>query len=158
MEREPGTPPRRLERREKAALFGRRPFANKKARELLNDASEQILRTEPDWVDDPADPTLSDVLQFELSPSESKVPLLSDLLSQGLTFQEAVVWYMWRYCQMTPRDIHYATKPYDKGGDVGELSGASRNIRRVLGTAAGKLGEDIPDDLDVDDSDDSGVE
>lgn len=142
----PGT--RRLERRKKAALFGRRPFADKRARELLNDASEQVLRNEPDWVDDPADPTLSDILQYELSPDESKVPILTDLLSQGLTFQEAVCWYFYRYCKMTTKDIHYATRPYDKGGDVGELASESRNIRRVLAEAADKLDEEL--DLDVD--------
>lgn len=143
MRREGGTPATRVVGRENAALFGRRPFANKEARELLNDASEQILRDEPDFVDDPTNPTLADVLQFELSPEASKVPLIVDLLGQGLTFQEAVVYYFYRYCKMTQKDIHYATKPYDTGGNVGDLPDSTRNIRRVLKSAVDKLDVDL---------------
>lgn len=141
---------RPLLEREKSKVWGRRPWADKRAKEILNDASFSVLRDQPDHVDDPGDPSLSEVLEHHYGHERTKAPTLTDLLSQGLTYQEAVNWYFFRFCGMSIMDIYYATSGRDTGGGVADRRNATRNIRRVLNDAAQKMGEDInvpdPDD------------
>ena len=133
----------------KPALFGRRPFANKAGREILNDVSRSILRDQPDYVDDPSDPDMDELLRHHYDLGEKAV-LLTDLLSAGLTYQEAVVWYLWRYARLTPFNIYYAQADIDTGGDPEARRNASRNIARVIRSAAEKLDVDVDDDLALD--------
>lgn len=140
---EGGHDDRPLVERERSAVWGRRPWADKKAKEILNDVSFQVLRDQPDHVDDPADPSLSELLEHHYKPEDTKVPTLVDLLGQGLTYQEAVVWYFFRFCSMSIMDIYYASSGRDTGGGVQDRRNATRTIRRVLHEAADKLDEDI---------------
>lgn len=140
-------------------IWGRRPYAGKDARERLNDVSRYIARTRPDDVDDPDDPTLSDVLAYAddaLTPPDRsddvKSATLSALMRDGLTFQEAVCWYWFRYCQFDITEIHYAMTGSDCGGDPDQRRNATRNILSTLRSAARKVpdaDEDaIPDLVD----------
>lgn len=133
--------PRPLVERKKAKIWGRRPWADKEGKEILNDLSHQVLLNEPDHVEDPTDPALGELLKthYGIDPKSST---LTALLSEGLTFQEAVVWYFFRHCQLSVMDIFYATSPVDTGGGVKDRANATRNIRRVIHQAAEKLGED----------------
>lgn len=131
-----------LERR-KSKVWGRRPWADKAAKEILNDVSYSVLREQPDFVDDPVDPSLSELLKHHYGHEDTKAPTLVDLLGEGLTYQEAVVWYFFRFCGMSIMDIYYSTSSSDTGGGVADRRNATRNIRRVLKEASQKLGEDI---------------
>jgi hypothetical protein len=141
---------RPLLEREKSKVWGRRPWADKKAKEILNDVSFGVLRDQPDYVDEPGDPSLSDLLEHHYGHEGTKAPTLVDLLGRGLNYQEAVVWYFFRFCGMSIMDIYYSTNRTDTGGGVQDRRNATRNIRRVLNSAARKMGKDIsvpdPDD------------
>lgn len=143
----------------RAKPWGRRPYAGKEARELLNDISRYIFRTDPDDVDDASDPALCDVLRHagpalnrDDSGADPKASALAGLMDYDLTFQEAVCWYWFRYCQFDLTEIHYAIDGRDTGGDPEQRRNATRNILRTLEAAASKVpGEDpnaIPDLVD----------
>lgn len=134
-----------------AYVWGRRPWANKAARELLNDLSRSIAHDRPDYIDAPGDPGLDDILRFASDtpgqPADLKGNTLKDLLAQGLTYQEAVVWYWFAFCGYSLMDIHYAHEGNDRAGRTIRFKDQSlRNIKRVLLEAARKL-----DDIDADD-------
>lgn len=132
--------------------WGRRPYAGKEARELLNDVSERIARKRPDWVDDPGDPTLAEVIQYAdqsdgVELARQKAKTLSELMRHGLTFQEAVAWYWFRYAQFDMMEIHFAQEGIQKGGDPAHQRNSVRNIQRVLESAAFKLPDADPSDV-----------
>lgn len=142
-----------------AKTWGRRPYADKQAREQMNDISAAIARREPDGVDDPSDPSLSDVIQHAdlVSGGPDEVPkatALTELLNEGLTFQEAVCWYWYADAQFSFTEIHYSISGHDKGGDPDQRRNSVRNVHRVLKSAAFKLDgvdeDDVPDLADID--------
>lgn len=141
----------------KPKTWGRRPYADKEAREYMNDISQRIARTDPDHVDEPADPSLSDVLE-ESFDADTKAGTLTDLMGHGLDFQEAVCWYWFRYAQFDITEIHYAIQGINTGGDPSHRRNSVRNIQRILESAAFKLPDadpdDVPDLTDVDDQND----
>jgi hypothetical protein len=135
-----------------AKVWGRRPYAGKSARELLNDVSRWISRTRPDDVDDPDDPALSDVIRHagDALGSKGETPkstTLSELMADGLDYQEAVVWYWFRYCHYDITEIHYAINGSSTGGDPAQRRNATRNILAVLQSAATKVDDADPDDV-----------
>jgi hypothetical protein len=142
---------------DKAKVWGRRPYAGKSARELLNDISQHINRTRPDDVDDPDDPSLSDLLRYA-GPAldrrvgvdqqdDPKAQTLTRLMKHGLGFQEAVVWYWFRHCRYDITEIHFAMNGTNTGGDPEQRRNATRNILRVLASAAQKLPDASSDDV-----------
>lgn len=143
----------------KPTTWGRRPYADKEARELLNDVSRRIARDPPDHVDDPGDLALSDVLKATYDP-DTKADTLADLMGHGLNFEEAVCWYWFRYAQFSLMNIHFAIQGIQKGGDPSHRRNSIRNIQRILESAAFKLPNasvsDVPDLDDVIDADASG--
>jgi hypothetical protein len=123
----------------------------------MNDVSRWISRTRPDDVDDPDDPALSDVLRYagealDRKGETPKATTLSDLMADGLNYQEAVVWYWFRYCQYDITEIHYAINGSSTGGDPAQRRSATRNILSVLKAAARKIDGadpgDVPDLID----------
>jgi hypothetical protein len=138
-------------------VWGRRPYAGKQARELMNDVSAWIARTRPQGVDDPENPSLSDVLAYA-GPAlrqpdtpdddvDAKDATLTRLMADGLDYQEAVVWYWFRYCQFDITEIHYAMTGSNQGGDPSQRRNSTRNIIRVLQSAASKVQDADPDDV-----------
>jgi hypothetical protein len=126
-------------------VWGRRAYAGKSAREVLNDASRAIAQTRPDHVEDPADPTLSDVIE-EVNRGvdpDVKGSLLADLMDRGLSFREAVCWYWYRHAQFDVTEIHFATEGYDHGGDPGRRADHVGSIIDTLRSAASKLEVDV---------------
>ena len=135
-------------------VWGRRPYAGKTARELLNDISGWIARTRPADVDDPEDPTLADVIRHAgpalsagMDGDGSKARTLTELLRHGLTFQEAVTWYWFRYCRYDITEIHFAMNGTRGGGDMTQRRQTTRNIVRDLSQAASNLPDDSSDDV-----------
>lgn len=143
-DRTTGEPPR-------PKVWGRRPYADKQARELLNDISRTIARCQPDIVDDPADPSLSEVLKTAQAGADGvgdvKMKTLVALLGDGLTFQEAVVWYWFRWSHLDVSEIHYAMNGGSVGGDPATRRTSVRNIIRTLKDAASKLPDEDPDSI-----------
>jgi hypothetical protein len=129
-------------------VWGRRAYAGKSSRELLNDVSRAIAQTDPDHVDDHKDPSLADVIQQAKRGVDPNVKgsLLADLLGQGLDFQEAVCWYWYRHAQFDVTEIHFAMEGYDHGGDPDVREEHVGRIVDTLRSAASKLDVDI--DLD----------
>jgi len=127
-------------------IFGSRLYAGKAARELLNDASRAIAERAPDHVENPTDPSLSDVIRHierrGVDP-EVKGMILADLLQNGLTYREAVRWYWYRHAQLELTEIYYATREYDTGGSPSQRSDHVDDIVASLRTAAEKLDVDV---------------
>jgi hypothetical protein len=136
-----------------AKLFGRRPWADKEARELLNDISRWIELKRPDSVDDPEDPSLADVISHaDAAMSNNDTPdlkakTLSSLMADGLNYQEAVTWYWYRYCDFALAEIVFAIEGRGKGGDPEERRNQTRSVLRVLSDSASKLPDEDPDDI-----------
>lgn len=143
-----------LVRRTYARTWRQRPYVDKEAKQILDDLSFQVLKDQPEHIDDPENPTLAELLKYEKGPEDAALVTLSDLLAQDLTAQEAVMWYFFRYCQLSIMEIYYATHGHDTGGDPTDRRNATRNIRRTLHTAGQKLGERVaiphPDEEDAD--------
>lgn len=126
-------------------VWGRRTYATPEARERANDISRAIAEKQPDHVDDPADPSLSDVLQQAkrgIDP-EVKGSLLADLLQRGLSFREAVCWYWYRYAQFDVTEIHFVQEGYSHGGDPDRRAEHVASIIDTLRSAAEKLEVDV---------------
>jgi len=88
-------------------VFGQRPWLNKEGREIANRAARRIHLTDPDGIDT-ADLYLGDVLKWLDSggSSDPDVGLITELLQDGLDYQEAIYWYLWNYAGLTPKEIH----------------------------------------------------
>lgn len=140
-------------------IWGRRLYADKAGRELLNEVSQYIARIQPDDVDDPADPAVSDLLRHAGTALDvnrethmAKGAILSNLMAEGLDFQEAICWYWFRYCRFDITEIHYGITGHDSGGDPAQRRESVRNIMSVLKSAATKLpdvsSDDVPDMVD----------
>jgi len=128
-----------------AKTFGTKPYLDKRGREVLNRASRNIHRKKPDWCDDPANPSTSDCLTMLQQDSGVSVDtgLLIDLLGNGLTAQEAVVWMLWQHSELEPREIFYAHEGKEHPGRAGVDEQAVRNIESRIRSAAMKLGVDV---------------
>lgn len=133
------------------ATWGRRSYADVEARELLNDVSGRIVRHPPDHVDDPGDPTLTDVLREQIREGTDVDPsllTLSDLKKHGLSFGEAVCWYWYRHAGWDMAKIDRAARGHGIDGDGSPPSrNAIRNMTRQLKSAASKLPGESPDDV-----------
>lgn len=126
----------------------------------MNDVSAWIARTRPAGVDDPEDPSLADVMAYagqalrqpDPDDSDPKEATLTSLMAQGLDFQEAVVWYWFRYCRYDITEIHYAMTGSNGGGDPSQRRNSTRNILSVLRSAASKVpgasSDDVPSMVD----------
>lgn len=144
-------------------LFGRRPWADKEARELLNDISRWIQTNQPGAVDDPSDPSLADAIRCadaavnHADDADPKATTLSALMRDGLNYQEAVTWYWFAFCDFTLVEIVFASEGRNKGGDPEERRNQVRSILRTLTDAARKIPDadpsEVPDITDVHDTD-----
>lgn len=141
----------------KPKIWGRRPYAGKEAREVLNDVSRWIHTERPDSVADPDDPTLADCLRHASAARRDAGPCpkgatLRELVRSGMTFQQAVVWYWFRYCSYDITEIHYAITGNDTGGDPSTRRKSTRRILATLRDAADHAPDatrdDIPDLID----------
>jgi len=143
------SPPARLSKpqndRPDPKVWGRRTYATKSAREILNDASRAIADQAPDHVDDPADPSLSDIIQQVQQGVDPDVKgsLLADLLGQGLTFREAVCWYWYRHAQFDITEIYFAMNGRNGGGNPERRADHVARITDTLRSVASKLDVDV---------------
>lgn len=125
--------------------FGTKPYLDKAGREVLNRASRQIYRDEPDWVDDPEDPSTSDCLTMlqQGNGGGTDTGMIINLLGKGLSAQEVLVWVLWNHSGLEPREIFYAYEGKDHPGRSGVDQQAVRNIESRIRSAAMKLGVDV---------------
>lgn len=134
-------------------LFGKRPHLAKGGREIANAAAEAIQREDPDYVDDPDDPTLAEVLKYvERNASDRRAveqvrghqtATLSDLLTEGLTFREAVTFYLYEHGGLTLREIYHVDEGKQRSFSREDDRQAERNVAATIQTAAEKLGVDV---------------
>lgn len=127
-------------------VFGKRPHLAKEGREIANAAVGHIRGEQPEWVDDPQDATLTDVLKFlndGHDVAEGQTDTLCDLLCQGLTFREAVTWFLYERAGLTLREIYHVDEGKDRSFSREGDRQAERNVARTLESAAAKLGRDV---------------
>lgn len=125
--------------------FGESPYLDKEGREILNRASRSVKRDEPDWVEDPEDPQLSDVL-VHLQQDQNgftDTGIIIDLLGKGLTAQETIAWILYQHSSLKPREIFYAYEGKDHPGCEGVDQQAVRNVKSRIRSAARKLGVSV---------------
>lgn len=130
----------------RASLFGKRPMLQKDGREAANVAATKIRNDDPDFVDDPEDIRLSDVLKYlnrhGQRTGEQTTTLLTDLLMDGLTIREATVWYLHQEGGLTLNEIDLTLKGKQRNyrKDDKQRRQDIRNLKGVLQSAANKLG------------------
>jgi len=128
-------------------VFGKRPHLAKEGREIANSAVGQIRREQPDFVDDPEDATLAEVLKYlndgDADVAYSETATLCDLLSDGLTFREAVTWFLYERGGLTLREIYHVDEGLDRSFSKEDDRQAERNVAATLSEAADKLGVDV---------------
>lgn len=149
-------------------VFHKKPWLNKRGREILNRSARRIAHYRPDYVTSPEEPTLTECL-FELqyhAAATGHAPQLStegltdlpsmresegmdlpvdggiftNLLGSGLTFQEAICWFFYRYCGMDTAEVHLAIQGKNRSFSRADDSRAIRNVERTLESAAEKIG------------------
>lgn len=124
--------------------FGTSPYLDKEGREILNRASRQVMRDQPDWADDPSDPKMSEVLvQLQQGDGFTDTAIIIDLLGKGLNAQEVLVWILWQHSGLEPREIFYAYEGKNHPGCAGVDQQAVRNIESRIRSAAMKLGVNV---------------
>lgn len=126
--------------------FGTKPYLDKEGRELLNRAGRQIQRSEPDWADNPEDPSASDCLKHLIRDRKGSFTddaLLVNLLAEGLNAEEALVWILWKHSNLAPKEIFYAHEGKQTAGRSGVDEQAIRNIHSRIRSAAMKLGVEV---------------
>lgn len=127
-------------------VFGKRPHLAKEGREVANTAVGLIRREQPEYVDDADDPTLADVLVYMTmndDVAELQTATLCDLLSEGLTFREAVTWYLYERGGLTLREIYHVDEGKERSFSKEDDRQAERNVAATLSEAADKLGVDV---------------
>jgi hypothetical protein len=132
------------------ARWGRRPYADVAARNVLNDESERIARKQPDHVDDPDDLTLSDVLLERYrqdTGDHAQAVTLAGMMKHGLSFEEVVCWYFYRFADYDLTEIHTALQGAPPGDDPAHRRNSLRNIQRILKSAATQLPREDPADV-----------
>lgn len=145
-------------------VFRHRPYLGKHGREILNRSARRIARNEPDWVEDPLNPTLEECLHELQHPrkrdqAEDPLPehrepdrtrpredlydvdrdLIVSLLGAGLDYQETVYWILYEYTGLDPREIFHASSGKQKSFSRELDSQAIRNVESVLQSAARTL-------------------
>jgi hypothetical protein len=122
--------------------YGESPYLDKEGREILNRASRAVKRERPEWVDDPDDPKLSDVLVYLQQGRNGFTDqgIIIDLLGKGLTAEETLVWILHQHSSLKPREIFYAYEGKDHPGCEGVDEQAVRNVESRIRSAARKLG------------------
>jgi hypothetical protein len=130
--------------------WGRRPYADTEARELLNNLSDRIARHPPDHVDDPGDLTLSDVLRERYrqdTGDDAHAVTLAGMMKHGLSFEEVVCWYFYRFADYDLTEIHTALQGAPPGDHPAHRRNSLRNIQRILKSAATQLPREHPADV-----------
>jgi len=92
-----------------ARVFARRAYLSKEAKEMVNRSSRRIYLNEPDYVENPEEPQLEDVIrEIRLTGGGDgtvDAPLFAELLGMGLSYQETIYYYLWRYAGYDFSDI-----------------------------------------------------
>lgn len=120
------------------AVFGQRPWLNKEGREIANEVARRLHRKPPDDVD-PDRLCMADVLKHLQGSdgSDGDTALLTELLQDGLDYQQAIYWYMWKYAGLSAREIHLAETGRDHVQRWDDERPEVRAIEATL-TAAGR--------------------
>lgn len=133
-----------VESADSSKVFGTKPYLDKQGREILNRAARRVQKSDPDWVNDPDDPSTSDVLVYLQQNSDGFTDsgLLVELLGNGLNAEEVICWVLWKHSDLEPREIFYAHEGKQTSGRAGVDDQAIRNIESRIRSAGRKLGVD----------------
>lgn len=149
-------------------VFRQKPWLNKRGREILNRSARRIAHYRPEFVTNPKKPTLTECLleiQYHAAATgtppnlttedivglesmedveEQNLPvdagILTNLLGHGLTFQEAIVWFLYRYNGMDAMEVHLSIEGKEKAFSRADEEQGLRNVVRTLESAAAKIG------------------
>jgi hypothetical protein len=112
---------------------------NKEGRELANAVARKIHRKPPDDVD-PDNLCMADVLKYlqDTDGSDGDTALLTELLQDGLDYQQAIYWYLWKYAGLSPKEIHLAETGREHVQRWDDERPEVRSVEATL-TAAGRL-------------------
>lgn len=129
------------------SLIGSRAHLAKEGREIANMKALYIASEHPDFVDDPENVTLSDVLRYlnrhGQTTAEPTTDTITNLLMSGLDPKEAVVWFLYEEGGLTLREIGNALEGRQKCFDGEKFQQKERNLKAVLLGAANKLNVEI---------------
>lgn len=126
-------------------LFGKRPSLTKQGREIANGVSCSIMAREPEFVEDAGDPSLGEVLQYMMRVEGDGglhyegTDTLCGLLSRGLTFREAVTFYLYEYGGLTLREIYHVDAGKERSYSKKKDRRAEKKVAATLQEAARKL-------------------
>jgi len=135
------------------ATFDNRVWANKQAREVLNRAASCIDRQEPEYVDDPDDPSLDEVLEYiQREDSEQRyvdAGVFSRLMSAGLTYRQMVYWYLFYYGGFEVEEILCFERGINElENDKSRYAADLRNIEGQLTLVCQKIDVDVDPEWD----------
>jgi hypothetical protein len=123
-----------------ARVFSRRPFLSKEAKEVANRSSRRIAINKPEYVEEPTDPSMYEVMQ-ELKHNDGGGGEVDGAIMAGilgeLSYRQAIYYYLYRYCGYAPNEIILAENGHKQRekGDVNEI----RNVKTVIRKAATNL-------------------
>ena len=123
-----------------ARVFARRAYLSKEAKEMVNRSSRRIYLNEPDYVENPEEPQLEDVIrEIRLTGGDGTVdaPLFAELLGAGLSYQETIYYYLWRYAGYDFSDIIRAETGKEIRFKARETE--VRSVKTTIRKAANKL-------------------
>lgn len=111
---------------------------------MLNQESRDIFVDDPEYVDDPTEPTMDEVIRHirERQDGVEDADLIVDLLAEGLDWEEVIVYYLFRWSGLDKREIYYATEGIRTAPDVEERD-LTRHIDAVLQRVEEKLDVDL---------------
>lgn len=102
------------------------------------------MRDQPGWADDADDPKMSTVLkQLQQGSGFVDTGLIIELLGNGLSESEVIVWMLFHHSGLEPREIWYAYEGKDHPGCAGVDDAGVRNIESRIRSAGMKLGADV---------------
>lgn len=129
-----------------------RVWANAEAREILNRGARSITRQEPEFVDDPSDPSLSEILRHiqEQNGQEKYADdgVFLSMLGEDISYRQMVYWYLFRYCGTDVTEILAAERGLDRIHRKDANRKELRNIEAQLTSVAQQVSEDVSDEAD----------
>jgi hypothetical protein len=125
-----------------AKTWGNRAYLSREGKEILSRSARRIAINQPDHVDDPDDPSLTECLVELQERSDAEfvdAAIVQQLLGKDLTYEEVVLLLLHRYCGLDVAELSLADSGMQHPGHEGVDHSLQRSIERVLDSAERKL-------------------
>jgi hypothetical protein len=125
-----------------AKIWSDRAYLSRQGKEILSRSARRIAINQPDHVDDPEDPSLTECLVELQDRSDSEfvdAALVQHLLERDLTYEEIVLWLLHEHCGLDVAELTLADAGMQHPGQHGVNTSLQRSIKRVLDSAERKL-------------------